>query len=258
MQRSAEMGRFEAGFMSRHGCHPAFFPAWALLILSMLCGCGGGGNRDLNEKVLIRAGGSVVTVRDFHEAFESGITSPSRLFQDPEALRDEKYRILNRLTEELLILERARELNLRVGDGETARVVDDLKKDFPDDTFEKTLRENGISFPTWKKALKRRLLMEKVVRKDLSETSFRTPLTVNGDRAADDTKNPPENVAENADASGDDAPPGDDEDLSGTPARTTAAEVAYPEWINRLKQQYAIEIDWKLWEIIEQESADGV
>jgi len=257
MQRSAEMGRFETGFLSRHGYHPAFFPAWALLILGMICGCGGGGDRDLDEKVLIRAGGSVVTVRDFHEAFESGITSPSRLFQDPEALRDEKYRILNRLTEELLILERARALNLRVSDEEAAQVVDDLKQDFPDDTFEKTLMENGISFPTWKNALKRRLLLEKVVRKDLSERFFRTPLTVNEDRAADDTKRPAENEAVTADDSGEGAPPGD-QALSGTPALTIAAEIEYPDWINRLKQQYAIEIDWKLWEIIEQEPADGI
>ena len=126
----------------------------------------------MDEEILIRVGSSFVTVRAFHEAFESNITSPSMLFQDPDALRDEKYRILNRLAEELLILERAREMNLKVSDEETAQVVNDIKTDFPDDTFEKTLMENGITFLSWEKALKRRLLMEKVIRQDLSKQAF--------------------------------------------------------------------------------------
>ena len=243
--------------MAWHRRLPVFFLVWGFLLLNMICGCGGSGNHDMDEKVLIRAGGSVVTVRDFHEAFESGITSPSRLFQDPEALREEKFRILTRLSEELLILERARELKLQVSEDETAQVVNDFKKDFPDNTFEKTLMENGISFLTWKKALKRRILMEKVIRQDLSEQSFRTPLTVNENWAADDTKSLPGNEAVHADDSGDETSP-DNEGLPEPPAGTTAAGAEYPAWINRLKQQYAIEIDWKLWEIIVQEQTDGV
>lgn len=222
----------------------------------MIHGCSGDNKREIDERVLIRAGGSVVTVRAFHEAFESSITSPSLLFQNPDALLENKYRVLNRLSEELLILERARELNLQVDEEEVDRVINDFKKDFPDDTFEQTLMENGISFLTWKKALKRRLLMEKVIRRDLSEQSFATPLALNETRETGAAENPPENGA--AGAGGSEIPPAPEtEKPAGVPPHTIAAESEYPNWIKRLKQQYAIEIDWELWEIIEQEQVDG-
>jgi hypothetical protein len=244
-----------SGFIARHGRRPAFSPALlGLLFLSVICGCGSG-SRGMDEKALIRTGGSAVTVRAFREAFKSGVTSPSRLSRDPEALNAEKYRALNRLAEELLILERARELDLHVSEQETAQVVNDLKKDFPDDTFEKTLIENGISFPEWKKALQQRLLMEKVIRMDLSENAFRTPLTLTENREAGDMENPPENKAAHADGSEAARSP-DNEKVAGVPGHAITAEAEYPDWINRLKQQYAIEIDWKLWEIIMQEQPD--
>ncbi len=236
---------------------PAFLSTCVLLVLGIFYGCGDSEKHYMDEKVLIRAGGSIVTVRAFHEAFESSITSPSLLFQDPDALREKKYRILNRLSEELLILERARELNLRVSDEEAARVITDLKIDYPDDTFEKTLMENGISSLIWEKALRKRLLIEKVIRHDLSEHTFSTPLTLNENWDAGETETPPENKTPNDDSSEDPSLESNEEE-SGIPAHTIAAEAEYPDWINRLKQQYGIEIDWKLWEIIVQEQANGI
>lgn len=284
------------GSMKQPGSRLTSLPALGLLLLCMIYGCDGNVSRDLEEKVLIRAGGSVVTVRAFQEAFESSITAPSRLYRDPDALRNQKYRVLDRLSEEIVILERARELNLRVSDEETTRVINDIKKDYPDDTFEKTLMENGISFRTWEKALKRRLLMEKVIRRDLSEEAFRTPLTMAEAPMTDDLESPPEEEALPMDDAAHEAPgndeapsvastevmdwddgPGEaaeenpegsdapetdpfpnDKKTYSEPPQVSAAEAGYPGWINRLKQQYAIEIDWKLWEIIEQEQEDDI
>jgi hypothetical protein len=259
---------------SRHS-----FLLFILLIASALFpGCGRDENRDAVERVLIRVGGSTVTVREFHEAFESGISSPSVLYSDMEALRDERYRTLNRLTEELIILERARELELAVSDEELARVVDDLKKDFPDDTFEETLIENGISYMVWEKGLKRRLLMEKVIRQDVSPTSFQVPLPANDTTAtamdanfeaqipvdtedAQDTQpgNAPDMEAEAIDhTAGAGNSAGDAETDISPPLPENKAEAEYDEWITSLKEKYAIEIDWKLWEEIEQEDTGSM
>jgi hypothetical protein len=241
-------------------------------------GCSRDENRAAAERILIRAGGSSVTVREFHEAFESGITSPSVMYSDMEALRDERYRTLNRLTEELIILERARELELAIGDEELARGVADLKKDFPDDTFEETLIENGISYMVWEKGLKRRLLMEKVIRQDVSATSFQVPLPANDTAATAmdanfeaqipvDTKNTesirPENGPDTEAAkSGDTAEAGNSAENAQTdtshPIPENKAESEYDKWITGLKERYPIEIDWKLWEEIEQEDAGGM
>lgn len=249
-----------------------------LALFTVSSGCSRNGNQGVVERVLIRVGGSTITVREFHEAFESGITSPSVLYSDPEALQNERYRTLNRLTEELIILERARELGVQVSDEELAQAVDDFKKDFPDDTFEQTLIENGISYLVWEKGLKRRLLMEKVIRQDVSESSFQVPLPPNEtvatamdanfeaqmpvdeeDTPEDFSQDASEGEAETPDETVDTAEPegeaGTDFSLATTDSE---AESDYAAWIARLKEQYTIEIDWKLWEEIEQENTGDV
>jgi len=143
------------------------------------------------------------------------------------------------------------------------------------------LIENGVSYLVWEKGLKRRLLMEKVIRKDVSENSFQVPLpadkvvttamdanfeaqiSLDEEAASGDetvktrnaaSKDVPEGAAEAPDETVDTAAPeGENElDFSRTAAENEA-ESEYAAWIGRLKEQYTIEIDWKLWEEIEQE-----
>jgi hypothetical protein len=235
------------------------------MVTAILSGCGTNEDQVAGERILIRVGSSTATVRDFHEAFESNIIAPSLLYSDAENLRDEKYRTLNRLTEELVILERARELELQISDMELRQAVDNFKKDFPDDTFEQTLIENGVSYLSWEKGLKRRLLMEKVIQKDISENTFQVPLTAEEAEATIETPEddnagtsnsttiaPSDDAREGSDTVAPESDAGTDV-ASGVPDNTSESQ--YSVWIERLKQKYAIEIDWKLWEKIEQEDA---
>jgi len=256
--------------------HPVIFitALYALLAVSLAFpGCSRSGNQGVVERVLIRVGGSTVTVREFHEAFEAGITSPSVLYSDAEALRKERYRTLNRLTEELIIMERARELEIQVSDQELEQAANDFKKDYPDDTFEQTLIENGVSYLTWEKGLRRRLLMEKVIRQDVSDASFQVPLPASETSATamdanfeaqmpldnEDTRDilsedVPEAETVPADITDNSAHPEDklEVDIPLVPSENKA-ESEYTTWVAGLKEQYTIEIDWKLWEEIEQE-----
>jgi hypothetical protein len=243
-------------------------------------GCGSGGNRDAVDEILIRAGESTVTVQEFQEAFKSGIAAASVPYGDTEALRSERYRTLNRLTEELIILQRARELKIEISDEELALAVNDIKKDYPDDTFEETLIENGISYLTWEKGLKRRLLMEKVVRRDVQEDFFPVPLpfdeadaaqmnaefqvhfplededtagTETGDAEALPEKAPPENGEETVgETRNRETRENETEETPSPEMPESGAESEYDHWLNRLKNQYTIEINWELWEKIEQ------
>ena len=130
-----------------------------------------------------------------------------------------------------------------------------------------------------------------MIRKDLSNNVFRTPLTEIGDFAVNNEEKSPETEAIKKDDSENETPLEDktpphvpdkttekkapevetvtnnnsevtpvpeDNNLPDIPNETAVVEAEYSKWINHLKQQYAIEIDWKLWEIIEQEQTDGV
>ena len=45
----------------------------------------------------------------------------------------------------------------------TRQAAAEIKKDYPEDTFEKTLLEFAVSYESWETRLRNRLLMEKVV-----------------------------------------------------------------------------------------------
>jgi hypothetical protein len=271
---------------SKHSRHlySCFATLYALLTaFTILPGCGSGGGQDREESILIRVGESTATVQEFQEAVKSGMAAASVLAGETDSLQSERYRTLNRLTEELIVLERARELKIRISDEELANAADDFRKDFPDDTFEQTLIENGISYLAWEKGLKRRLLMEKVIRTDVQEDLFPVPLPFDEEAAArmnsdlqiqfpleeedeaeietEDTETlpgetPPENGAESVGETRElDTPENETEQVTAPTLPGNRAESEYRQWLSRLKKQYSIEINWELWEKTDQGNA---
>lgn len=169
--------------------------------------------------VLIQVGSSSITVDGFHKAFDRTASNyPVSLFRDANALRDAKYQVLNQLTEELIILERAKELGLIVAPEELEKAVHAFKIDFPDNQFEKALIESGVSLADWQMLLKKRLLIEKVVKHELK-----------GEKTAQEIDPPTMATA--------DKQPADEQ-----------TDIAYLDWMDKLKKKYIITINWSLWE----------
>lgn len=69
--------------------------------------------------------------------------------------------VLNRLTEEELILAEAEVLGLSVSDAELGRVVRQIRKDYPGQSFEETLVREYTLLSEWKADLRRSLLISK-------------------------------------------------------------------------------------------------
>ena len=90
---------------------PVFF-----LILSAGCG---ENESELGNQVLIRVGDQVVTTLDFQEAFElSKNEFGSGEGEQSEDLQKARLRLLNELSVEMVMLERAREIGIGVTDAE--------------------------------------------------------------------------------------------------------------------------------------------
>ena len=119
---------------------------------------------------LIRVRDRVLTVLEFNQALEISKTAYSHnLRYETDEYRNAQLRLLNELTIEMIILERAAELGLTISDDEVEKAVADFKKDYPEDTFEKTLLEFAVSYETWQDRLRNRLLMEKVINHELED-----------------------------------------------------------------------------------------
>ena len=143
------------------------------------------------------------------------------------------------MVEELIIIERSKELNITVTDSELEENVRKIKGDYPESEFENMLLEYAISYNMWEKRLRKRLLIEKVIAEDLKNNIRITP---------DDLSRYYSEYVKN----------GSDGKLANEPTTETVvknlrnlkAEEAYKAWFEGLQKKYKIEINNKQWEKI--------
>lgn len=207
-----------------------------ILLTGMLCvGCN---TSDLqpSEAFLIRVADRIVTVMDFNRAMELAKTAYSHnALQDKETLRIIQFRLLNQFIEEMMLMKRAEELNIQVTEADIEQAVAEIKKDYPDDTFEQELLENALPFDVWKERLRVRLIKEKVIAEELEKHISITDEDVlnyiarhyPNDRLQVDATDIEERIVKNL--------------------RREKAESAYGTWIKQLQTRYQVEINSKKW-----------
>jgi hypothetical protein len=184
-----------------------------------------------------------VTVFEFNEAFEiSKMAFAHNISNDADELRDAQIRLLNQLTVEMVILERAEELGITVTDEELEIAVAEIKSDYPQGEFENTLLESAVSYDSWKNQLKTRLTMEKVV-----EAELKNRISISPEDIAEYYKNNYQGKEAETDST---QPSGDISEAIVKQLRREKAEQAYKSWIEELKSKYAIEISSEQWDKI--------
>jgi len=208
----------------------------AILALS---GCSDVGTVEDNGH-LICVGKHVVTAEDFNDAFEiTKVAYPHNMVQDPGVLRKMRLRLFDQLVEEMVLSERAEVLGIIVSDDEVERAIAGVKADYPEGTFRQTLLGTAIAFSSWKKRLKMRMLIEKVVHKDLTERV---------EISADDVA---QYYAKGQQGIDGHLFPEELDRIDETTVdrfRREKAEEAYSGWMESLKQAHAVEVNQVLWE----------
>ncbi len=86
----------------------------------------------------------------------------------PEAIRQFKEEILDLLIQEKLLEMRVRELHLTVSDEEFAKRIEDVRREYPADSLDAILKQEKVDFEAWKKGLRQRMLLEKLVRQEVN------------------------------------------------------------------------------------------
>ncbi len=213
------------------------------MIIYILTGCADTGvdsRTGTVDEYLIRIGDRVATADDFNRSLEIVKTAyPHNSLRNNDSFRDIKLRLLNQMIEEMIILERAEELNIGISDTEVEKAVSDIKADYDGAVFEHTLLEYAIPYSSWEKGLKTRLLMEKVVTRELGEQIDITPediikyykehyldtgKTTDLDKESDEIN-------------------GDIYKMIVKRLRREKAEQAYKPWIKKLQKKYLVEIN---------------
>lgn len=223
-----------------HGYHGIF---WAILLAwAGFLGCSDS-KGPVSPEVLIQINDSFVTVDTFERAVQDTTDDfPTDMDMDAGVLADIRLRILNQLTERLILIERARELNLQISNTELEEVVASIKADYPKGEFDQVLLEQAISFQQWKNDLRIRLLMVKVVDHELEPRIRITPEEIS------------DYYEKHYRASGSD--PDKQEDVSNIDAivlqqvRNSKKEALYREWMNTLEKQYTLNVNQVAWDKI--------
>jgi peptidyl-prolyl cis-trans isomerase C len=146
------------------------------VILCLISGCSDKSDTSAGDQVVIRVDDRVLTMAEFDRYFESIMTSfDEKQAQNSVAIGEARFRLLLQLVEEMIILRRADELDLDIPPRKLDEAVRDFQKDCSEAGFKYLFFKQAISFEAWKERLRKRLLVEKVIQKDLLIEVSATP-----------------------------------------------------------------------------------
>jgi SurA-like protein len=202
-----------------------------------LAGCSDLEHKQRSEN-FIKVRDRTITVADFNKAFEIAKNAyPENKIQQPDVIREARFRLIQQMTEEMILLERAEELGITITDSQVEKALREIKKDYPDNVFQEILLEYAITYPSWKEGLKKRLLLEKVITHELGDNVEITHDDISKyyeEHFKDDNTSPDVKAAS--------------EDINNIIIkilRKEKMEKAYASWIKKLKNKYAVEINKK-------------
>jgi len=202
-----------------------------------LVGCSDSEQKQKDE-YFIKVGNRTITVAEFNKAFEIAKNAyPHNSIQQPDVIREARLRLVQQMTEEMILLQRAEELGVTVQDSEVEKTLEELKQDYPDNVFQEILLEYAIPYKSWREGLKTRLLMEKVIAKELGD---KIEITY------DDISKYYEEHFKDDDTSSDVIGRSEDvKNIIKNILRKEQMEKAYVSWIKTLENKYAVEINKK-------------
>lgn len=214
---------------------------WVRMVIGVLAmlGCGPS-EAERSEAYLVRVGNRTITVRDFLQAFELAKTAhPYTAGPGVAALQEARRQLLNEMTVELVMLNRAEEVGLSVSDAELEAAITAIRADYPPGVFEQTLSEAAVPFEAWKQRMRSRLLLEKLVETELGprilitreEVAAYYDLHYLGKAGAADSEEKFRKLKETIVA-----------DL-----RRKKLEDAFGDWIDSLKGKYTVDVNPQLW-----------
>lgn len=205
-----------------------------------LAGCSGPDSLPPQEAVLIRTEQQTITLAQFERAFEAArIAFSDDRSVDPQVIENARMRLLNQMTEEVIVDRRAGELGIGLDDTELETAIQEIKRDYPEDEFDQMLLESAIPYSLWKERLRVRLLMEKVIDRELAQSLNIT---------AQDIETYYKTHAEDFAIKDENAPEIDLKRHIVEQLRREKVEAAYPQWMDGLRKRYRVEINWELWE----------
>lgn len=217
-------------------------PLFWILVFFVFCFCYTCRDTSIEPEkhYLIRVENEIVTMADFKRAFDIVKTGyPDEAFLEAETVFEIQTQLLNEMVEELIMINRARELGIYISHETLENEVSKFQRDYPGRMFEEVLLENAIPFSYWKERLKRKLLKDRVIYEELEKDMTVTPqeITAFYQSYFDKTVSEPEDETKAMTFS---------QEIVRQLNKEKAKEL-YPSWIKSLWLRYDVEINQTAW-----------
>lgn len=148
------------------------------LLVVLLAGLGTAMSAEILEQVLVKVNGEIITKTEF-EKIQVGAIREMPNQPDPSRMGDaELSKVLAQITpqvivtmiDEMLLLQRAKELGFAMSDAQYTEVLASIKKDNKiesEEAFEAALKTEGITVAQLRQMLSKRMLIGQVQRRDI-------------------------------------------------------------------------------------------
>jgi len=158
--------------------HRLFALAGGLAVVVALLAAGVPVRAEIIEQVLVRVNGEIVSKTDFEQRQinvlrtrpELANVSPTSL-EVQKAIQETTPDLILEAVDELLLIQRGRELDYALGDEQFKRIVEDIKKsnNITDEAqFQAELKQSGMTEADLRRDIERRMLIEQVQRSEVT------------------------------------------------------------------------------------------
>jgi peptidyl-prolyl cis-trans isomerase SurA len=140
-----------------------------IVLLSFLTACGSENPSPPPEPVVATVNGESIVLKEFEKALMGETALANRKTplkaEETESLKEE---VLDNMIRERIMLQRARDLSLAVGEAEFIARIEEIRKDYNDDQFGELFGAGRIDLPEWKNALRKRMLLENLIAREVN------------------------------------------------------------------------------------------
>jgi peptidyl-prolyl cis-trans isomerase C len=129
------------------------------LLLTLLAACSK--KKENASPVLLRVDGREVTLEQFRKEFTSSQPAEQKLSEEERKQMERAF--LAQLIDRELALSEADRLGIVITTSELEAAIAETRSEYPQGSFETALRERNTNLKEWSEALRRNLLMEKII-----------------------------------------------------------------------------------------------
>jgi hypothetical protein len=208
-----------------------FFPAVIFFL-----GLGGCSNTQepIVPEYVIKTGSTIISKEEFMRELDLKMAAyPYDFKKNSLEYNETVLDLVSILSEETVLLSAAQDKGILVSGPELDAGEAFYREDYPEDSFDKILLENAISYVFWKKKLEKNLIVDKLIQQELTDKVEIKPEDIVAFYKRHVSQ------VEDKDSSG----IAMDENKLVSQLRRAKSQEAYDEWIMELKNQYPVEIN---------------